>query len=246
MYGGEVSLLCLPYAGGGAATYRDWQARLPDWVKLIAVQLPGRGPRLREEPITDWPTLIDLLLREMQPRLSESFAIFGHSMGALVGIELAHAFRRRTGRTPVWFGASACKAPAHRDRVADWLSCEETRLLEELRTLDGTAPELLENRELLDLMLPAIRADFHLCGTYQPPRRLPLDCPMLVMGGTEDVKVSEPRRHLSDWTVETTGRCSIELLKGGHFFVEKQRDTVIELVIEDLRVALSGGRRACA
>jgi surfactin synthase thioesterase subunit len=182
MVAGRITLFCLPYAGAGAAIYRGWRHRLPDWIELIPLHLPGRGMRYHLPAMHDWAQLIDLLVRDVRPHIARPFGIFGHSMGALIGIELAHAIRARYQRTPVWFGASGSKAPSQRERDLKWLDCSEETLLDELRSLHGTPPDLLENRELLEVLLPALRADFHLCRSYHPQRREPLNCPLLVLG----------------------------------------------------------------
>lgn len=229
----RVTLFCLPYAGAGAAVYRDWQGRLPDWIKLVPLHLPGRGVRYGQPAISQWPALMDLLISDMRPHLASPFAIFGHSMGALVGYELAHTLRDRLQRQPVWLGASACTAPSRRDLELKWLSCPEDELIEELESLQGTPLELLENRELMDLVLPVVRADFHLCGSYRPERRPALTCPMLVLGGTEDELSQEPL-NLQAWSKETSAAFRLEMFDGDHFFINSHRNAVLDLVARSL------------
>jgi surfactin synthase thioesterase subunit len=239
-----VNLLLLPYAGGGAGAFHDWKARLPSWINPVPLNLPGHGARHGEAVLRDWPSLIDRLAAEIRPYLAQPFAIFGHSMGALVGLELSHAIRERTGRTPFWFGASGCKAPARRDREPDWLTCPEDDVLQELRRLGGTPAEVFASRELLDLVLPTLRADFHLCGTYErSPRRLPLASPLLVLSGTGD-KISQVPENLSDWSLEFSGPHRIEMIEGGHFFIADQRDRVVALVESALAEAAGRSRTA--
>lgn len=244
MTASRVSLFCLPYAGAGAAVYRGWEDRLPNWVELIPLHLPGRGLRYHLPAMHDWAQLIDLLLRDVRPHIARPFGVFGHSMGALIGIELAHAIRARHQRTPVWFGASGSKAPSRRERDLKWLDCPEEALLDELRSLHGTPPELLENRELLEMLLPALRADFHLCGSYDPQRRAPLDCPLLALGGTDDDDVSPPQENLTAWSLETSGSCRVEMLNGDHFFIHTQQDAVIALVVDSLSEAIRSAELA--
>jgi surfactin synthase thioesterase subunit len=238
MMASRVNLFCLPYAGAGAAMYRGWKSRLPSWIELIPLHLPGRGVRYNLPAMHNWAQLIGLLMQDVQPYLARPFAIFGHSMGALIGIELAYAIRARHQRTPVWFGASGSKAPSRRERDLKWLDCPEETLLDELRSLHGTPPELLENRELLEMLLPALRADFYLCGSYHPQRREPLDCPLLALGGTGDDDVSPPQENLAAWSLETSGPCRVEMLDGDHFFIHTHQDAVITLVVDALSKAI--------
>jgi len=229
----QLKLFCLPYAGGGAAVYRAWRQRMPPCIDLVAFDLPGRGIRHGEAPLNDWSPLIDAVVADVQPHVAAPFAIFGHSMGALVALELAHAIRTRHGSSPVWLGVSGCQAPARRKLDLKWLTCDDEAVCEELRSLGGTPPELLENRDLLELLLPALRADFHLCGSYRPPRREQLHCPMLVLGGTRD-RISDPSENLAAWSVETLGRCEVAMIEGDHFFIHEQADAVLERVVASL------------
>jgi len=232
--GSSLNLFCLPYAGGSATIYREWSAHLPKWIKLIPLHIPGRGVRHRQPLVHHWPELLDLLLADMRADLDQPFAIFGHSMGALIGIELAYAVRERYGESPMWFGASACVAPSRRKPALDWLTCPEGALLDEMRLLNGTAEELLLNQDLMNLVLPYLRADFHLCGSYQYRARTPLACPVLAIGGSAD-EISRDALNLSAWSRETSGTFQLETLDAGHFFINTHRNAVIELLVESLR-----------
>jgi len=229
----QLKLFCLPYAGAGAAVYRAWRQRMPPCIELVAFDLPGRGIRHGELPLNDWRRLIDVVMADAQPHIAQPFAIFGHSMGALVALELAHAIRARNGRDPIWLGVSGCQAPARRKLDLKWLTCDDEDVCEELRSLGGTPPELLANRDLLELLLPALRADFHLCGSYRPPQRERLRCPMLVLGGTQD-SISEPSDNLTAWSTETLGRCDVSMIEGDHFFIHEQADAVLERLVASL------------
>lgn len=235
-----LTLYCLPYAGGNAATYRGWGALLGPRIECVALDLPGHG-RLRATPaLADWPALIDALLANLDPLPTRPFAFFGHSMGALVALELAHAIRERHGREPLWLGASACVAPRERElddeHPSHWLACSTAEMVAELRRLGGTPDELLADAEFLDLALPALRADFHLCANQARrarDRSIRLGCPIWSFGGTHD-SVSERNENLSAWRHETTGGFHQRMLEGGHFFVETAR----EQVIRDIAAAL--------
>ena len=238
--GHGVTVFCLPYAGGSAAIYRDWPARVPSWLKLVALHLPGRGIRHAVRPIHRWPPLLDLLIEDVRPHLGRPFAIFGHSMGALIGIELAHAIRERFGVSPVWVGASACKAPSRREQQLHWLTCGESEFIDEIRSLGGMPDELLGNREFMELVLPTLRADFHLCGSYEhDASRRPLDCPLLAIGGTEDREIAAHPPHLAAWSAESAGPFELKQIHAGHFFINTHRDEVIGLMVDSLARALS-------
>ena len=107
----RMRLLCLPYGGGGASIFRDWPQRLPDFVEVCAIQLPGRENRLREPSFTDVPGVVQALTQVLPPFLNIPFAFFGHSLGALIVFELARQLRRENGNEPIHLFISGQCAP---------------------------------------------------------------------------------------------------------------------------------------
>jgi surfactin synthase thioesterase subunit len=252
--GQPLTLICLPHAGGSAMLYRDWFRTLPPSVKVYAIDLPGRGTRRALRPHTEWAPLVEQLSDELLGPLEDGpFAVFGHSMGALVGLELIHAARRRWGRTPVWFGASATVAPARRPEESHWIDCPAEAMVEFLRERGGTPPELLHDQEFIELVLPVLRADFHLCGTH--PRQIarrtlaagrhePLDCPVTVFAGRDDAATANAA-DLSAWAEETRRGCEVHRFDGGHFFLDTAPEPVLATLAAALAAALeAGGREA--
>lgn len=235
----RINLLLLPYAGGAGGIYRQWNETLPDWIRPVPLTLPGRGARHSEPVVSEWPSLVALLAREIRPYLAQPVALFGHSLGALIALELAHAIRELHHKEVVWLGVSGCIAPSQRRQKTKWLTCSEAEFIEELYALKGTPPELLEHRELLELVLPALRADFHLAGTYRSPSRPPLSMPMLVLGGESDEDVAAAPGNLTSWATETSGPSRIELIQGDHFFITAHRQAVMSRIIQDLTLRLS-------
>ena len=242
-----VRLVCLAHAGGSAMLYRRWMQRLPRGVQVVALELPGHGSRCALPAHSEWPALIDTLLVELAERLDddEPFAVFGHSMGALVGLELVHALRARHGLAPVWFGASASVAPSRRNRETHWLNCTHEAMVARLRELGGTPAQLLDDRDFIDFVLPVLRADFHLCGTYAPLAtaggaavRETLACPMDVFTGRDD-RATACVEDVVAWRDETRGRCTLHCFDGGHFYLDGTPDSVMACVATSLASALA-------
>ncbi|WP_050478194.1 thioesterase II family protein [Herbaspirillum rhizosphaerae] len=239
-----VNLFCLPYAGAGAAVFREWRAKFPAWINPIPLHLPARGIRQQMAPIHQWPPLIDLLMADVMPHLDRPFAIFGHSMGALIAVELAHAIRARLQQTPILLCASACEAPSHRQWNDGWLSCSRDDLLSELQSLNSTLDDLLANEEFMALVLPMIRADFHLCGTYRRRERAPLASQLLVLAGRRDKPHLCDPELLRSWSSEVSGVCRTEILDGDHFFMNSHRQEVVDRLVAALSDASIANRCA--
>jgi medium-chain acyl-[acyl-carrier-protein] hydrolase len=222
---GRRVLFCLPYAGGGVAVFRGWEERLPDVVEVCALELPGRAPRIGVPPARRMEALVDALMEQIEPLLAMQFALFGHSMGALVAFELARAIRARGFVEPVALFVSAHRAPHLEGERAALSRLSDVDLRAELRRLGGTPPELLQSPAFMELLLPTIRADFEVCETYVYVERPPLECPIVAFGGSEDAQVGEDE--LQGWSEMTTGCFRLVMLRGGHFFINENREALL-------------------
>ncbi|MGF6223330.1 thioesterase II family protein [Pseudomonas sp. YL-218 TE3947] len=231
----KLTLLCLPYSGASAMVYSRWRRQLPPWLHLQPVELPGRGARYDEPLQTDMRALALQLAREHKPSLHGPYALFGHSLGALLACEMAHAFRALGAPEPVALFASGTAAPTMRsdyDRgFAEPQSDEQ--LIDQLRTFQGTSEEVLANQELMSLTLPILRADFMLCGRFRPMQRPLLKCPVHVLGGKEDKATTE---QLIGWSQETLGSFSVDMMTGGHFFIHEHEAKVLRIIKNHLEV----------
>ncbi|MGQ0719760.1 MAG: thioesterase II family protein [Pseudonocardiales bacterium] len=227
----RLRLICLPAAGGGASRYRDWSAHLPDDVEVVSVQLPGRENRFNESPIESMEQLAGPLLDGLAGYLTPPFALFGHSMGALIAFELIRRMRPR-GVAPVHLFASGCRAPHLPSRLPDRHTLPDPEFLAAVGELGGIPPELLAESQFLDTMLPMLRSDCTLVETYVCRPQAPLSCPVSVFGGLGDGEVLP--EDVRAWSRHTTGPFRVHLLPGDHFFVNSARPDLLRLVVSAL------------
>jgi medium-chain acyl-[acyl-carrier-protein] hydrolase len=227
-----LRLFCFPYAGGTALTYRNWPDGLPPGVEVCAVQLPGRGNRFHEKPFGNLRGLVGAVAPALAPFLDRPFAFFGHSMGAMIAFELARHLRREYGLLPAHLFVSGRRAP-HLDRdEAVTYNLSEADFIDSLRDLNGTPPEVLAHRELMQLMVPLLRADFAVCQTYSYTPEPPLGCPLTAFGGLSDREVS--REQLGGWREQTSGAFVMRLLPGDHFFLDSAQASLLGLLSHEL------------
>ena len=199
--------------------FRTWSDSLPADVEVCPVQLPGRGTRVTERPFTRLSPLVEALAQALVPLLDRPFAFFGHSLGALVSFELARQIRRQYGVHPVRLFVSAGRAPQIPHRNPPIHSLPDKELLMELRRLKGTPSELLDHEELMEIMLPLLRADFALYETYAYSSEPALDCPISAFGGLQDHRVNES--DLQAWRAQTSVSFSLRMFPGDHFFLKQ-------------------------
>ena len=231
----RMRLICLPHAGSGASFFRRWPSDLPDDVEVCAVQLPGRENRLMEPPITDLSQLIRQLVRGIGSAFDRPYALFGHSMGALVAFELARCQQRSHQLMPCQMFLSGRNAP----QIIDWQERENPRhrlsddaLRAELARMHGTPEEVLRNEELMAALLPAVRADLTIVETYTFEQGEPLPCPIHVFGGADDTLTS--RAGLDKWHEQTRDEFQIRLFAGNHFFIVNQHRALLRHIARTL------------
>jgi medium-chain acyl-[acyl-carrier-protein] hydrolase len=229
-----LRLFCFPYAGGSSnLIYRGWQEGLPESVEVCPVELLGRGRRLRETPFTRLMPLVEAIAGEILPRLDKPFAFFGHSMGATIGFELARLLRREHCPTPVHLFVSGHRAPHIPMTEPPTYNLPEPEFLEELRRLNGTPQEVLEHPELIQMLMPLLRADFEVVQTYTYTAAPPLDCPITAFGGLQDVEV--PSEYVAAWRDHSAAAFTLRMLPGGHFFLHTSRSLLLHALAQQLR-----------
>lgn len=224
--GAALQLVCFPYAGGSATSFAGWQEALGPGIELRVVQLPGRGMRLMEPPQPDLQRLVAELAQALAPALAgRPFAFFGHSMGGLLAFALCRHLVRSGSALPARLFISGCQAPAARRPFPRHHELPDPALIEVLRGYRGTPEELLRHAELMELLLPAIRADFQIVADYRHEAAPPLPLPISVLYGTED-SIDDPRC-ISAWLDETSAGSERVPFEGGHFFLHSAQAAVI-------------------
>jgi medium-chain acyl-[acyl-carrier-protein] hydrolase len=227
----ELKVFCFPYAGGSTLMFREWAYLLPSRIQVVPVELPGRRARLNEPPFTRMRPLIDALTEAMLPALDRPFAFFGHSMGAVIAFELARHLRRQHNIEPQKLFVSGRRAPQIPRSEPITYNLPEDEFIKELHRLSGTPREVLEHAELMELLVPLLRADFQFIETYEYVADSPLGCSITAYGGLQDNDV--PRELLLPWK-EHTSRFEIRILPGDHFFIHSSQTILLRLLANEM------------
>jgi medium-chain acyl-[acyl-carrier-protein] hydrolase len=228
----RIRLLCFPYAGGSAQIFRGWQDELPGEIEVSPVHLPGRGRRSREKPFSELLPLAEVLADALLSHLDKPYALFGHSIGAIIAFELARVLRREGGPLPLYLFVSGCRAPQFtftRHRTHDLPGAE---LIRELRRLNGTPETILESPAMLQFFLPMIRSDLQMVQTYSYVAEPPLSCPISAFGGLQDF--DETTEMLSAWREQTTASFHFQMFAGDHFFLRSEQRDLLQAISQQL------------
>lgn len=219
-----LSLLCLPCAGASAAMYLRWRRFLPPWVRIVPVELPGRGARMGEAFVEDFDAMVARICAEQADAMRGDFAIFGHSMGALLAQGVARRLQASRRPMPRALLVSGCAAPTRRDPERFDGGEDDASLIAELRKQGGTPEEVFTSDELMRITLDTLRADRRVCRSHDahatfdaPPLPLSLHA---FAGRQDDIEVPA----MAAWAKETAGAFTLDWFDGGHFFL-RQRET---------------------
>lgn len=223
----RLRLLCFPYAGGSASVFHTWARALPPGLEVLAVRLPGRADRWREPPFTRLDDVVDALAAPVARYAGEPFAFYGHSVGALVSFELARRLRRDVGREPDRLFVASCSPPLP-DRPLPMLGTLDDAELRAKLADFGLAADVLAEDELMEVLLPLIRADLGIADGYVDRAGEPLSCPVTAFRGERDAML--PAGEMELWSRSTSGRFALRTVSGSHVFDEPGWREVLRVI----------------
>ena len=227
----KIRLLCFPFGGGGSSFYLNWARDLGPDVEVVPVQLPGRENRMGEQPFDAIDKLTVEIIPAVQNYLDKPYALFGHSMGALLAFELARGIRRKNLPAPKLFLASGMRAAHLKDPRPPIAWLPDDPLIEALKErydLEVSG----ESMELVQLMLPTIRADILAIEKYGYQKEPPFKFPIIGFGGNSDGGVT--LAEIEAWSLHTTAKFKHYQMDGSHFFINSERDQLLKLIYDEL------------
>lgn len=234
----ELRLFCFPYAGGGASIFHSWADQLPSNIETTGIQMPGLESRIMEPPIETISVAVEMLLPEIYSRKDKPFVLFGHSLGAFISFELTRKLRERYGLQPLHMFVAGIRAPQILNRNSPIYDLPEVEFLKELQLrYNGLPKEILENPDILQLVLPGLRASLKMYECYKYTEGDPLDCAITAFGGSEDKAAS--REDLEAWRHQTNRSFSLQMIPGSHFFINSEQVYFLLALSSELKRILS-------
>jgi surfactin synthase thioesterase subunit len=227
----KCQLFVLPHAGGSMTYYLPWQKILPESIELNLLQLPGRGTTFKEKPFTEWPEATQAVYEEIKKLIDDRpFAIFGHSLGALIGFEVAQKLQNKN---LVHLFASGMSAPQHYTVPKLRYTLSDEELIKYVADTDDAMPHKDQNYfDYVKLTLPTIRADFQLVDTYEYHPKDLLQCSLSGMYGENDFLYS--KESVFAWKEMAGKDFDFKTFMGGHMYLTPARQQVLEYLSNSL------------
>ncbi|WP_010291653.1 thioesterase II family protein [Clostridium senegalense] len=223
----KIRIFCLPCAGSGASIYGQWHKFLPKDIGVYPIQLPGRENRICEDPILDMDSLVKYITNSILPYLDKPFLFFGHSLGARVAFEITHNLNSVYNKIPNCLIVSGSRAP-HIPEPNPIHFLPDNEFLNAIGKLSGIPNIIFENKELMNLFLPILRADYTIDETYVFKDKSPLPCPIIAFGGVYDTEASEDE--IQDWSAYTSNLFSYSMIEGDHFFFKSHVEELLNKI----------------
>lgn len=224
-----LPVYCLPYTGTSASCFYAWQRQLPEWIVIRPVELAGRGDRMEEPFYASFEEALEDIEQQIRPELSSPYMLLGNCMGAILCYELAIRLQQHGAPLPCHLMVIGQGAPARRCEFVRLASLPDSQLIQKVRQMGGDPEGRLDDPELSAFYLPVLRADCRIYDDYIPSNQR-LNCPIAVIGGSRDTL--NPPSALEEWKDCTTSRLTVDLMDGGHYFVEDHTEEILATLLD--------------
>ncbi len=223
----KVNLFCLPFAGGSSYSYDGYKKSAPPDINVIPIEIPGRGTRFKEKLLTDIHKITDDIFNQVKEHLQHPYAIYGHSMGSLLGYLLTKKISYEQLPLPKHLFFTGCNGPSVIENEPPRHLLPKDQFISKLKEIGGSPDEILEDDELMRFFEPILRADFQATDTYSYVESTPFEVSITCMIGLKEKTTDEK---VQTWQKETTKRLDIKRFPGNHFFIFNYEREILKII----------------
>lgn len=211
----KTQIFLLHFAGGNSYSFQFLKPFMEQIFELCPLELPGRGKRIGEPLIVDENQAIEDYVAQLTAKRNKSpFIIFGHSMGASLGLKVTEKLEK-LGDPPCWLIVSGNAGPGMSDNKIR-SKMNDVDLKFELKSLGGVPEEVFENMDLYNFFIPIMKADFQLLEEApEISHGFRIQTPICAIMGDQETQVD----NIENWGNYTAGDFRYQILNGNHFFI---------------------------
>ncbi len=228
----SITLICIPFAGGTSFAFRDIHKHLPNYILPICIEFSGHGRRLQEPVMRDIHDMVSDIFHQLPSCDSSQLAIWGHSMGGTIAYLLARRLWTSGRDLPLQLFVSGSPGPSIPRKEKDVYKLPRHAFVEKVKSYGGVAEEVLAEKDLMDLFLPILRADFQALETYEHTSHPPLPVPITAMLGSREHIVKDD---VKAWQRETSLPLRMHQFNGNHFFIFDHIDSIGRIISDTLQ-----------
>lgn len=213
----KPQVFLLHYAGGDGNAFRPLLNNLEPFFQIETPELPGRGNRMGEPFLDNKQEAVAEILHQIKQRRKKEvpYIIYGHSMGAILGLEVCHAMESTD--PPSYFVPTGYPGPGIK-KNSPIAELPRSEFFSEIRKLGGLSDEVMESEELLDFFEPVLRADF---GLLENEKNTPffekIQTPIFAVMGRSELYALQ----IKNWKSYTHAACEFQIVNGNHFFINQ-------------------------
>lgn len=228
-----MQLLCVPFAGAGASFYHAWAKLGVSGLDIRPLQLPGRERRIADDPFTDLHAAADALAPEVLAGANgQPIAVFGHCfMGSVLAYELTVRMVARSEGSVCHLFVSASRCPAV-SRPLDSARLPDDAFLDMVQSVTGYRHPAFAIPEMRELLIPTLRADFHMDETYAPRGTRKLAIPITAAFASRDAAAT--RDQVAEWRSYTTAGFELVQYEGGHMYLADDPLPLLQMISRTL------------
>ncbi len=228
----KKNLFCLPFAGGSFYAYRDFEKYTADFIHVNAVDIPGHGRRMKEPLLFNIHDITEDIFNQIKDKIiTLPYAIYGHSMGALLAYLLSEKILTRNLPMPEHLFLSGRYAPSVPNKEKNWHLLSQEEFIQKVTGYGGIPAEVAAEKDLMDLFVPIMKADFQAHAEYRYNESEKLNIPITVFVGlNENITYSEALK----WQDVTIQPVSVKQFSGGHFFIFEHLPEIGRIISQSL------------
>lgn len=224
-----MRLFCVPYAGGSKGAYLKWSQYINPAIEIDAVEFKGRGGRFGEPFYNSFGEAVEDIYSYIKNKIeNEEYAIYGHSMGAILAYELYYRIVADGRRKPRHIFFSGRHSPNVRSYMYVSHKMPDAEFMDRILALGGIPDDVSQSKEVLKFFLPILKNDIRILENYiYIGRNEKIQCNISVLNGTEDR--IDPCRKVT-WSDLCDKECKLYDFHGNHFFINSYLEDIAKII----------------
>ena len=226
----KTKVFFLPYAGGSSSVYLSWKRYLSSNIELVAIELAGRGRRMKEPLYSDVNEAVEDIYSKISQDIETSrYALFGHSMGTVLAYELTRKIKENNGSLPCHIFFSGRCPPYVKSGNEDLYLLPDDEFIRKVFEYGGMKKETASNEDIMKVFLPVLRSDYKMIELYEHEGPIHVhNCNITILRGMHDPYAKYDK--MIKWKECAGNDFNMYEFDDAHFFIHKYKEDICKLI----------------